>query len=97
MPSRRKDKFGEYNGKFKYISANFQRDWTAKDGTVEIRSQIEMDQGDKVEIETEISLKELMDDNMKEKRRELIKENHPDRGGTEEKLKKVLDEYGEKS
>ena len=48
-------------------------------------------------METQIDLKELMDDNMKEKRRELIKENHPDRGGTEEKLKKVLDEYGEKS
>ena len=97
MPSRRKDKFGEYHGKHKYNSANFQRDWTAKDGTIEVKSQVEIEQGNKVEVETQIDLKELMDDNMKEKRRELIKENHPDRGGTEEKLKKVLDEYGEKS
>lgn len=95
MPSRRKEKFGEYNGKFKYISANFQRDWTAKDGTVEIRSQVEMDQGDKVEVETEINLKELMDEDMKDERREKIMKNHPDRGGTDEKLKKVLDEYGD--
>ena len=93
MPRRTKDKFGDHHGKFKYISANFQK---SVDGNkIEIRSQVEMEQGDKVEVETEIDLKELMDDNQKEKRRELIKENHPDRGGTDEKLKKVLDEYGD--
>ena len=48
MTSRRKDKFGEYNGKHKYISANFQRDWTAKDGTIEVKSQVEIEQGNKV-------------------------------------------------
>ena len=93
MPKRTKDKFGEHHGKFKYISANFQK--SADGSKVEIRSQVEMDQGDKVEVETEINLKELMDEDMKDERRELIKKNHPDRGGTDEKLKKVLDEYGD--
>jgi hypothetical protein len=93
MPKRTKDKFGEHHGKFKYISANFQR--SADGNKVEIRSQVEMDQGDKVEVETEINLKELMDEDMKDERREKIMKNHPDRGGTDEKLKKVLDEYGD--
>ena len=95
MPNRRKDKFGEYHGKHKYISANFQRDWSAKDGKIEVKTNVEIEQGNKVEVETKIDLKELMDDNMKEERRELIKKNHPDRGGTSEKLKKDLDEYGD--
>ena len=95
MPNRRKDKFGEYHGKHKYISANFQRDWSAKDGKIEVKTNVEIEQGYKVEVETKKDLKELMDDNMKEERRELIKKNHPDRGGTSEKLKKVLDEFGD--
>lgn len=95
MPNRRKDKFGEYHGKHKYISTNFQRDWSAKDGKIEVKTNVEIEQGNKVEVETKIDLKELMDDNMKEERRELIKKNHPDRGGTSEKLKKVLDEFGD--
>ena len=95
MPNRRKDKFGEYHGKHKYISINFQRNWEVNDGKVEVKTDVEIEQGNKVEVETKIDLKELMDDNMKEERRELIKKNHPDRGGTSEKLKKVLDEFGD--
>ena len=93
MPKRTKDKIGEHHGKFKYISANFQKSADGSKG--EIRSHVELDQGDKVEVETEINLKELMDEDMKDERRELIKKNHPDRGGTDEALKKVLDEYGD--
>ena len=55
MPRRTKDKFGDHHGKFKYISANFQK---SVDGNkIEIRSQVEMDQGDKVEVEMEMHLR----------------------------------------
>ena len=41
--------------------------------------------------------KNATDSDIKKAYRKLALKNHPDRGGTEEKLKKVLDEYGEKS
>ena len=94
MPGRSKKLFGEYHGKHKYISANFQKDWSAKDGKVEVKTNVEIEQGYRVEVGSSIDLKDKLEVKQKVKRRELIKKNHPDRGGSEEKLKKVLDEYG---
>jgi hypothetical protein len=98
LPGRSKDKYGEtHSGKHKYISVNFQKDWSAKGGTVEVTSKVEIDQGYTVEIESnvDLKLKDKLEDKQKEKRKALIKKNHPDRGGTDEALKKVLDEYGD--
>ena len=100
MPRRSRDKFGEYHGKHKYISANFQRDWEAKQDKVEVKTHVELEQGNTVEIETEIpetiegAIADYTSEDIKKQRRERIKKAHPDRGGTDEELKKVLDEEG---
>ena len=95
MPRRDKESFGEHHGKHKYISANFQKDWSAKGGKVEVKTNVELEQGYRVEVGSDIDLKDKLEDNQKEERRKLIKKHHPDRGGTSEKLKKVLDQYGD--
>ena len=105
MPRRTKDKFGEHHGKHKYISENYQRNWEAKaNGDVEIKTEVEMDIGEKVEIKTEVELNpEEYPKEVKDKRRELIKKNHPDNQDQDdkeavdkssEKLKKILEDYG---
>jgi len=95
MPKRSKNRFGEYHGKHKYISANFQRDWEAKKDKIEVKSHIELEQGNNIEIETEIPISgEISDrtiEDQKASRRKKILDSHPDRGGSEEELKKVLD------
>ena len=97
MPRRKKEDFKEHNGKFTYVSANFQKEWELKDNNLEVKSQVELDQGH-VEIKTEIPIEgEIADytsEDMKNARRERILKAHPDRGGSEEELKKVLDEEG---
>jgi hypothetical protein len=96
MPRRSRDKFGEYHGKHKYISANFNRDWEVKDkGEIDVNDRIELEQGEFVEITTEIpEVADFTAQDMKNARRKKILDNHPDRGGTDEELKKVLDEEG---
>jgi hypothetical protein len=96
MPSRRKADFKEHNGKFKYVSANYQRDWNAKDDELEVATNVEIEQGEKIKVDTKVELnKDDFPQEVKDKRRKLIKENHPDRGGNEEELKKVLEEFGD--
>ena len=100
MPRRSRDKFGEYHGKHKYISAHFNQDWAEKEGQVEIKSHIELEQGETVDINTKTDVEiegEITDyksEDVKNARRKKILDNHPDRGGSEEELKKILDEEG---
>ena len=96
MPSRKKENFKEHNGKFKYISKNYQRDFNIKDDDLEVATNVEIEQGENVSIPSKVELnKDDFPQEVKNKRRELIKKNHPDRGGNEDELKKVLDEYGD--
>ena len=96
MPKRSKDKYGEYHGKHKYISANFQRQWEATKDSIEVKTQVELEQGETVDIKTDVAIEgEIADytsEDMKKARREKILKAHPDRGGSEEELKRVLDE-----
>ena len=97
MPGRSKDKYGQtHSGKHKYISVNFQRQWEATRDSIEVKTQVELEQGNNIEIETEVPISGEISDrtiaDQKEARRKKILENHPDRGGSEEALKKVLDE-----
>ena len=100
MPRRSRDRFGEYHGKHKYISAHFNQDWEATEGEIEIKSHIELEQGETVDIKTKTGVEiegEIADytsEDIKKQRRDRIKKAHPDRGGTDEELKKVLDEEG---
>jgi len=98
MPRRGKDKFAEYHGKFKYISANFQKDFDVKRDKVEVKSHVEIEQDEEVIVKTDVPIEgEIADytaEDMKKARRDRIKKAHPDRGGTDEELKKVLDEEG---
>ena len=98
MPRRGKDKFAEYNGKFKYVSANFQKDFAVKSDKVEVKSHVEIEQDEEVIVKTDVPIEgEIADytaEDMKKARRKKILDNHPDRGGSEEALKKVLDEEG---
>jgi hypothetical protein len=106
MPRRTKDKYGDHHGKHKYISENYQRNWEVKDsGKLEVKTEVEMDMGEKVEIKTEVELNPTeYPKEVKNKRRELIKKHHPDNQDDQddkealdkssEKLKKILDEYG---
>ena len=96
MPRRKKEDFKEHNGKYTYVSKNFQK-WELKDNNLEVKSQVELDQGH-VEIKTDIPIEGEIADytsaDIKKARRERILKSHPDRGGSEEELKKVLDEEG---
>ena len=96
MPSRKKDDFKEHNGKFKYISKNYQRDWDAKDDELEVATNVEIDTGESIKVDTKVELdKDDFPKEVKDKRRKLIKKHHPDRGGNADELKKVLDEFGD--
>jgi hypothetical protein len=96
MPGRQnKERYSEYNGKYKYISEHFQSDFKLKNNKVEVKTEVEIEEGEKVEITDGIPLKDQLDDKQKKKRRELIKKAHPDRGGSDEELKKVLDSHGD--
>jgi predicted hydrolase (HD superfamily) len=99
VPRRSRDKFGEHHGKHKYISANFNRDWEAKKDKIEVKSHVELEQGEEVEIKTDIvdvvgEIADYTSEDNKKTRRAKIMKAHPDRGGTDEELKKVLDEEG---
>jgi hypothetical protein len=95
MPGRQhKENYHEYHGKYKYISKNFQPEWKADDDKIEVKTRVETDDGD-IAIPTEIPLKDQLDTKQKKKRRELIKKAHPDRGGSDEELKRVLDQHGD--
>ena len=99
MPRRYKDTFGEHNGKHKYISRNYQRDWDlSDDDSLEVKTDVEIDTGEKVSIETDIKLtKDDLPKELKAKRRKLIKKHHPDKNPDDpdsaEKLKKILSDY----
>ena len=104
MPRRDKESFGEHHGKHKYISKNYQRDWGGEETNLEIKTNIEVDQVDDIEIKTEVELNKKIElntddypDEVKEKRRKLIKKYHPDKNPDKdsgEKLKEILDDYG---
>jgi hypothetical protein len=89
MPRRNSSDFKDHNGKFKYVSTNYQRDWNIKDNKLEIVSNVELDQGEKLTIPTDLKLTKS---DVKE-RRELIKKHHPDKGGSDEELKQVLKKF----
>ena len=96
MPGRQnKDNWSEYHGKFKYISKNFQSDWKIDNDNIEVKTEVEIEEGEHLAVNTEIPLKDKLDEKAKKKRRELIKKAHPDKGGSNEELKKVLDQHGD--
>ena len=96
MPRRTADRFGEYHGKHKYISKAFQSDWKEKGDNIEVKTHVEIEQGERVEIPTDVPISgEVADhtvDDTKKARRKKILKAHPDKGGSEEELKKILDE-----
>ena len=71
---------------------------------LEIKTNIEVDQVDDIEIKTEVELNKKIElnpsnypDEVKDKRRKLIKKYHPDKNPDKdsgEKLKEILDDYG---
>lgn len=98
MPNRNKKTFGEHNGKHKYISKNYQRNWNVKDDSLEVKTDVEIETGEKVVVDTEVKIdKADMPKEVKEKRRKLIKKHHPDKNPDDpkssEKLKKILKDY----
>lgn len=99
MPNRNKKTFGEHNGKHKYISKNYQRNWNVKDDSLEVKTDVEIETGEKVVVETTVEsiTKEELPKEVKNKRRKLIKKHHPDKNpddpSSAEKLKKILKDY----
>ena len=95
MPNRNKKTFGEHNGKHKYISKNYQRNWNVKDDSLEVKTDVEIETGEKVVVETTVEsiTKEELPKEVKNKRRKLIKKHHPDKNpddpSSAEKLKKI--------
>ena len=56
MPNRNKSNIKNHKGKLTYVSRNYQRDWSVdpKEDTVKVTTDVELDIGDKVVIETDI-------------------------------------------
>lgn len=99
MPNRNKKTFGEHNGKHKYISKNYQRNWNVTEDGLEVKTDVEIETGEKIVVETTVEsiVKEELPKEVKEKRRKLIKKHHPDKNPDDpkssEKLKKILKDY----
>ena len=99
MPNRNKKTFGEHNGKHKYISKNYQRNWSVTKDGLEVKTDVEIETGEKLVVETTVEsiVKEELPKEVKKQRRKLIKKHHPDKNpddpSSAEKLKKILKDY----
>lgn len=57
MPRRIKSEYKEHNGKYRYVSPNYQRDWSVTDDKkLIVKSNIELEQGNSIETSTTIPL-----------------------------------------
>ena len=100
MPKRTEDTYGEHHGKHKYISRNYQRNWNMTDDSLEVKTDVEIDTGEKVIVDTEVKIqKSDLPKEVKEKRRKLIKKHHHDKNPNDpkssDKLKKILKDFGD--
>ena len=99
MPKRTEDTYGVHHGKHKYISKNYQRNWNITEDGLEVKTDVEIDTGEKIVVETKVEsiTKEELPKEIKEKRRKLIKKHHPDKNPDDpkssDKLKKILKDF----
>ena len=71
MPNRNKSNIKNHKGKLTYVSRNYQRDWSVdpKEDTVKVTTDVELDIGDKIVIETDIPKISKTESKSKKKKR----------------------------
>lgn len=72
MPSRRKEDFKKHGDKFKYVSPNFQKQFSIKDDVVEATVEVPIENDEKVEIKIDVPLEEPKKFKKKDKKKKGI-------------------------